>query len=166
MGVVHNPDGEYAREMQRWNTPKRLGGYGPDGYEPFPKMLYKADRWENGKAMVGHPGAATGEPVATAFSTRCQHVVADADAYLTARNAGWCDSPDEALTVFENEQREVARAAAEAQHGARRMSDRAQAEFTEAQADEDHVPDPAAPYVSPADKKRAYDKARRAKKEH
>ena len=154
MAVIHNPEGEYAKELKRWDTPKRLGGYGPDGFEQFPKMLYKADRWTNGKAMVGHPGAATGLPEELAFSNRCQHTAHNGDEYIRARNAGWCDSPEEALEAFEEAQQSVAREAAEAKHKAVRMSEKANAEFDAAQVEsEDHVPDPEAPKKAPKGKR-------------
>ena len=42
MAIIHNPDSEYSREMAKWNTQKRHGGFGANGYEPFPKMVYQA----------------------------------------------------------------------------------------------------------------------------
>ena len=42
MAIIHNPDSEYSREMTKWNTQKRHGGFGANGYEPFPKMVSHA----------------------------------------------------------------------------------------------------------------------------
>lgn len=166
MGVVQNPDSEYSKELAKWNTPKRLGGMAPNGPEEFPKMMFRAQRWpDSGKAMVGHPGAAVGDPQAMTFSNSCQRTVHDGDERDQAIRAGWFDQPDEALDGFEQEQRDIARATAEGKHGARRMSGKAEAEFDAAQAEsEDHVPDLPVPAISPADKKRAYDKLRRSGK--
>lgn len=169
MGVVHNPESEYMKEVAKWNTPKRLGGEGPNGHEEFPKMMFRAQRWpDSGKVMCGHPGAAVGDPDAMSFSNSCQRTVRNGEEYAQATRAGWFDGPEEALAGFELEQRDIARATAEAKHGARRMSERAEAEFDKAQHEsEDHVPDLPAPALSPADKKRAKaaaDKARRAAK--
>lgn len=156
MGVVHNPESEYMKEMKKWDTPKRLGGMAPDGFEAFPKMVFKAFRDENGKARCGHPLAATGDAEAMSFTNKCQMTVNNADEYNRAMNAGWSDGPDEALEALEAQQQDIARAVAEGKHGARRMTEKAEREFDAAQAEsEDHVPDIPVPAVSPADKKRA-----------
>ena len=46
MPVVYTPESEYKKELDRWNTPKRQGGFAPDGHEEFPLMLYKAFAYE------------------------------------------------------------------------------------------------------------------------
>ncbi|MBM4072339.1 MAG: hypothetical protein FJ271_25935 [Planctomycetes bacterium] len=149
MGIVLGPENETAKELKRWDTPKRLGGMNADGKDEFPKMVYKADRWTNGKTMCGHPGVATGEPIATAFTAACQRTVFDGDEYASARRAAWYDSPELAIKAFEAAQRGVADAVAEEQYRVNRMSESAQAEFRDAQAGEEHVPDPPAPKKAP-----------------
>ena len=169
MGVVHNPESEHMKEVAKWNTPKRLGGEGPNGYEEFPKMMFRAQRWpDSGKVMCGHPGVAVGEPASVTFSNSCQRVVNNGDEYAQSKRAGWFEHPDEASAGFEVEQRDIARATAEAKYGARKMSELAEREFDVAQHEsEDHVPDLPVPARTPADKARAKaaaDKARRAAK--
>jgi hypothetical protein len=33
MAIIHNPDSEYSREMQQWNTQKRHGGKNANGFD-------------------------------------------------------------------------------------------------------------------------------------
>ncbi|MDA1095309.1 MAG: hypothetical protein O3A25_18915 [Acidobacteria bacterium] len=147
MAVIHNPESEFAKEMARWNAPKRLGGHNANGFEAFPKMLYKAHLWTNGKPMVGHVDQ-TDE--ASSFTQRCQMTVFDADELRQAQANGWSDHPTTALDAFETAEQTVARAAAEEQFRVRRMGEQAQAEFTTAQeASHRHDPDPAPPKKRP-----------------
>jgi hypothetical protein len=64
MAIIHNPDSEYSRELAKWDTPERHGGFGPNAHEEFPKMMYRARERENGKVMCGDPLAATGDALA------------------------------------------------------------------------------------------------------
>lgn len=151
MGVVHSPESEYTREMERWNTPKRFGGHGPNGYEPFPKMLYRAmeNPLRNGKVMCGDPGVAVGDDKAESFTRGCQLIVQNEDERDRALKAGWCTSPDAAIAAFNRQYETVATAAAEEAYRVNRMpNERARDEFHQAQEQADgydHVPDPAAP---------------------
>lgn len=146
MGVVISQDSELGKELARWDAPKREGGMNANGYEPYPAMVFRAHRWSNGKVMCGHPGAATGEPEAMAFTRQCQDIVHDAEEHAKMRRAGWHDSPQAALDAFEQQERATADAAAEEQFRVQRMSEKAQAEFSDAQdASSFHTPDPAAP---------------------
>lgn len=146
MAVVISQDSELGKELARWDAPKREGGMNANGFEAYPAMVFRAARWSNGKAMCGHPGVATGEPEATAFTNQCQFIVQDADEHAKMRRAGWHNSPQEALDAFERDERTTADAAAEEQFRVTRMSERAQREFDAAQdATDFHDPDPAAP---------------------
>jgi hypothetical protein len=147
MPVVIAPESEQGKELAKWDAPKSQGGMRCDGYEPYPKMLYKADRYPgSGKVMVAHPLAGTGDAVADAFSTRCWHTVKDAEEHAAAGRAGWYDTPAEALEAFEKAETAKADAAANAAFHVKRMSEKAQQEFADAQdAAEFHAPDPPAP---------------------
>lgn len=166
MGIVRTGETEYDRELARWNTPKRLGGHGPDGYERFPQMLYKAFRHDNGQTMcmeppplvhmfLSMPEFLRAEAVAKAFTDKCQTTVRNEAEYDRARAEGWRDTSAEAIAHFEAMQREIADAAAEEQFRVRRMGEKARGEFDAAQASTDaHVPDLPAPKKRPGRPKR------------
>lgn len=151
MPIVWNDESEYAKELKKWNTPKRHGGFGPDGYERYPQMLYKAFRDENGqtKCMEPPPQAyefltmpefMRAEARAMAFTNKCQITVKSDAEYDRARAEGWRDTPGDAIAYFEAQQREIADAAAEEQFRVRKMSEKSQAEFADANAaTADHV---------------------------
>ncbi len=167
MAVVISQDSELGKELARWDAPKREGGMNANGFEPYPAMVFRAQRFSNGKVMCGHPGAATGDAEAMAFTHQCQFIVSTAEEHAKMHRAGWHDTPNAAIDAFERDERATANAAAEEQFRVKRMSDKAQAEFDTAQdASDFHDPDPAAPETSSADKARArkaaYDKQRRA----
>lgn len=161
MPIVRTGETEYDREMERWNTPKRMGGHGPDGYERFPQMLYKAFRDENGqvKCMTPPPMAhmylsmpefMRAEAIADSFTKKCQITVKSESEYERERANGWRDSAPEAVEYFEAQQREIADAAAEEQFRLRRMSEKAQSEHAAANAETDaHVVEVPAPKKRP-----------------
>lgn len=144
MPIVRSGETDHDKEMARWDLPKRMGGYGPDGFEPYPRMLYKAHRRDNGKVMCMDMSALYGEDMATvaraeAFNASCQKVVQSEDQYLIAKGQGWCDTPTAALEAFEQQQQALAQAAAEVNYQVRRMSEAAQREHAEADAATDAV---------------------------
>lgn len=151
MPMVISPDSELGKELARWDAPKSQGGMRCDGYEPYPKMLYKADRYPgSGKVMVAHPLAGTGDAVADAFSARCWLTVKSPEEHEAANRAGWCDTSSEALAAFERAATAEADAAANAAYHVRRMSEQAQQEFADAQdAAEFHDPEVKAPKLKP-----------------
>ena len=137
MGVVRTGESEYDKELQKWDTPKRLGGYGPDGFEAFPRMLYKAHRRENGKVMCMDMEAlyATDMNVALradAFNRSCQTTVNNQHELDRELANGWRPSPQEALDYQESLARDIAQAAAETNWSVQRMSDKARAEHAAA----------------------------------
>lgn len=166
MGIVLNDESEYAKELKRWNTPKRLGGYGPDGYEPFPAMLYKAFRHENGQTQcmepppqmyefADMPSFMRAEAKAKAFTDRCQLTVRSQAQFDIEYANGWRKTAEDAIAHFEALQREIADAAAEEQFRVRRMSDAAQRELAAANAaTEDHVVEVPIPRKKPGRKPR------------
>lgn len=127
-GMVISPHSEYAKEMKKWNTPKRQGGYGPDGYEEYPRMLYKARDEGNGKAEVhrmpparwAFPRGPEGDHewnqaclTTEEFTKRCQTIVHSDDEKANMLSRGWCLTSDEALAAYEREQQAIGDAAAE-----------------------------------------------------
>ncbi len=134
MGIAHNPDSVYAREMARWDLPKREGGFRPDSFEAFPAMLYKAHPNAQGTVMCGDPRAAMGDAQAETFSRKCQLLIRSQEEADRATRDGWAATPDEALARYESDQRGVADAAAARHFTDQRMSAPAQAEATAADA--------------------------------
>jgi hypothetical protein len=139
MPVVYSPESEYAKELARWDTPKRLGGMNANGFEAFPRMLYKAFPHPQlqGKVLCGDPRMATGLyvdakdiVVAESFTRQCQRTVRDQEELDRASKEGWVCSPSEALAAYERAQQQVGEAAAEEAYRVQRMSAPAQAEFT------------------------------------
>jgi hypothetical protein len=128
MAIIHNPDSEYSRELAKWNTQKRHGGFGPNGHEEFPKMMYRAKERENGKVMCGDPLAATGDPAGEAFSRSCQKIVNDQDELDMSVKQGWYATPDLALVGYENTQMGMADITAMRHFSDQRMGETAQAE--------------------------------------
>jgi hypothetical protein len=146
MAIIHNPDSEYSRELAKWNTQKRHGGFGPNGHEEFPKMMYRAMERDNGKVMCGDPAAATGDAVGEAFSRSCQTVVNDQDEMDKSLKQGWHDTPDLALAGYEDNQESIADIAAMRHFSDQRMSETAQAEAKAADdATHRHMPSIPAP---------------------
>jgi hypothetical protein len=142
MGVIHNPESEYSRELERWNIPKRLGGFNADHFEFFPLMLYKAFAEDNGKVMCGHPLAAVGDVKGEAFARRCQLSVKNTEELDRARKMGWSDSPDSAIALFEKQQRTIADETAARHYRDQRMGEQARLEASAADAaTHEHVPD-------------------------
>jgi len=143
MGIVRTGESAYDLEMAKWDTPKRNGGYGPDGFEEYPRMLHKAHRRENGKVEYMDLNAIYAidpaiQAKADAFNRSCQKSVKNEAEYLRAKAEGWCDSPEDALAYHEKLQQDIATAAAEAAHGVRGMSEQAREEFAAADANTEH----------------------------
>lgn len=139
MGVVRTGESSFDKEMDKWDTPRRLGGMKPDGYEPFPQMLYKAHQLENGKWAVN-------DPYDENWSKRCQVIVRDERELTRQLEQGWRPSPTEAVDYAERVQEEIANAAAERHYADQRLSDKARREAAAIDAESnEHIPDIAAP---------------------
>lgn len=143
MPIVRSGETEHGKELAKWDLPKRMGGYGADGFEPYPRMVYKAHRRENGKVMCLDMAALYGEDMATvaraeAFNASCHKTVMSEEQYRLAKGQGWSDTPTEALELFERDAQSLATAAAEAAYQVQRMTDKARAEFETADAATEH----------------------------
>ena len=142
MGVIHNPESAYSREMSRWDSPKREGGFNVNSFEPFPAMVYKAFARENGKVMCGDPLVAVGEAQAETFARKCQLTVQNQDELDTAIKRGWSETPDEALVLYESDRVDLATVTAQRHFSDQRLSASAQAEAATADAaTHEQVPD-------------------------
>lgn len=130
MAVVVSPDSAFAKELTKWDTPKRLGGYKCDGFEAFPKMLYRAFKDEGGKVRCYEINPKTGEPYPGVTLS-----VNSEDERIKALNQGWVDgTPKDAIDAFEKAEQAIGNAAAEAIASAKRMSATAQREMDDVQA--------------------------------
>lgn len=164
MGVVINPQSELGKELQKWEqfpTRSMDGTVIPAGnpyvFREYPRMLYKAQTFRNGKTLCFGPpvspfGWRDGNEYqqaileSEAFTKACQRVVRDESEHAIAKGQGWCVSPAEAVEFAEKREQELAREAAEALHAASKMSEKASAEFDAAyDASDVHIADVAAP---------------------
>jgi hypothetical protein len=160
-------DSFHVKERKKWDTPKSIGGMKCNGYEPYPKMLYKAQQNPlSGKFEVG----ATRDVLSTdrtvvifnaeQFSTSCQLIVNDEREEARAKAEGWRNSPKAALDYHEGKETESLVAAAVRAHEDRNMSDAAKAEAAAVEA----ATDGQVAEIPTADKRReSLEKARAAK---
>lgn len=132
-----SPESELGKEMAKWEKPYR--------YEPFPKMLYRANRRPDGKPSVNEsddrlfgnqPGAAE------LFSNTCQMTVYSESELTKYLEMGWRDHPKTAMEFFEEKEKAVGNAAAHRAFEDRKLSEKAQAEIKAAEdATAEHVPE-------------------------
>lgn len=161
MGIVRTGESEMDKELKKWDTPKRLGGYNTDGFEPYPRMLYKAVKKDSGKVVCLEPAPNLAyfqkdadflreEARIDASNRANQRIVGSSQEQEQARSQGWRETPALAIEYVEKLEQEMAQAAAEANYASQRMTQKARDERAalEAATDE-HVPD-----VTPAVKKR------------
>jgi hypothetical protein len=127
MPVLYSPESAIAKELAKWN--------GPYAHQPFPRMVYRAMRTDDGSVVVTHP-----EP---AVASQCQLTVKDQAELQRALESGWREHPDEAKALLESRRRKVADEAAHRAWDDRNMSDAAKAEAAQAEAAAgiDHVPE-------------------------
>jgi hypothetical protein len=146
MPVIRTGDTEADKELQQWDRPKREGGYRADGYEPYPKMLYKAVRRPDGVVVCTEVDPKTG-----AMYGGTSRIVEDRREHDVARGQGWVEGPVAALARFEQERQGVAQAAAEEAFRVPRMGDKARAEFQALETSDtiEHVVDVPAPKKRP-----------------
>lgn len=164
MGVIINPESELGKELQKWEQFPRTGVDGtvypagnPYVFRPYPKMLYKAQAWKNGKALCFAPPVSPygwrdgnehqqAQIEADAFTRSCQRIVKDEGEHGIAKGQGWCETPQEAQAQHEARLDALAREAAEAAFAANRMGEGARREFDAAtDATEHQIADVPAP---------------------
>lgn len=135
-------DTNAAKELRRWNTPKRDGGMRPDGFEEFPKMLYKARRGPNGGPFI------VIDPRDESWSEQNCLTVGNRHEEEKALEEGWRGpSPKEAIAYQNALEDAISMAAAERAQSDKRMSEKARAEAEAADAETaEHLPEiPVAP---------------------
>lgn len=152
MPVLHNPYGESGKEIRKWEQHDTQYSINEDGisepgnryaYRPYPRMLYRAIQ-RMGKHLCCPPppdpmGFATDKEYERAcldmeqIGRQSTRVVQSEDEERRAKNEGWRDSPDAALAALKAEEDAIATAAAEAAYAAQRLTEKARAEFDQAQ---------------------------------
>jgi hypothetical protein len=139
-GIEYPDSSEFAKEMKKWDAPKRAGGYNADRFLEFPRMLYKAALNElSGKfEAIAYRDVLSQDRSrvifdAEEFNRRCQMIVNSGDEYERAKKDGWRESPGEAMEAHKAEMAEIAREAAHQAYLDRNMSERAQAERSAAE---------------------------------
>ena len=132
-----------AKELKKWDLPKRQGGYNADGYEEYPRMLYKAqpDPTTNSKTLVVrlledvyHANGRDIRLYADQFNARCQMIVKSDHELDQAYKAGWRKSEKEAMEYVRGLENAVAEAAAFRNYEDRNKSELAKREIEAAEA--------------------------------
>ncbi|HAD74707.1 MAG TPA: hypothetical protein DCG16_02920 [Gemmatimonadetes bacterium] len=152
MAIVHNPDSDYARELEKWNQPTTNGGFGAARFEEYPLMVFKAFKRDNGRVMCGDPLATVGDAEGEAFSRSCQLIVRNNDERDRAMADGWSVAPNKAIEKFEHDMQSIAEVTAQRHFADQGLSDLAKAEATQADA-ATHEQVPAVP-ITPVKRKR------------
>jgi hypothetical protein len=152
MAIVHNPDSDYAREMEKWDQTTSNGGFGAARFEEYPLMVFKAFQRDNGRVMCGDPLATVGDAEGEAFSRSCQLIVRNDDEHDRALGDGWSKGPDTAIEKFERDMQSIAEVTAQRHFADQGLSDLAKAEATQADA-ATHEQVPAVP-ITPIKRKR------------
>ncbi len=108
---IITPQSVEGRELRRWDLPKSRGGMNRDGYEEYPKCLYKAGRPDHANVKV------TGSKT-----------VRDEQEERLALGQGWSVTQEAAIELVHKTHTEMGKLAAERAYVERRMSPKAQAE--------------------------------------
>ncbi len=128
MPIQITPESELGKELAKWEKPYK--------YEPFPAMMYKANRRPDGVVSVGEARDELfgGQPgAAEAFSATCQTTVKDDTEMIRALELGWRKSPAEAVEHFEEKDKFLSTAAGHRAHEDRNMSPGAKREAAAAE---------------------------------
>jgi len=147
MGMKIEEDSALGKEIAKWNAPKRAGGMRADGFEEFPKMLYRAQPNAQGAFMVfdmvGERSTDANRVEATrTFNTGNCLKVGNAQEERNAMSRGWRRSVPDAMDHALQVQSDLSTAAAEANYAARSMSEKARRELDAANAEtSEHVAD-------------------------
>jgi hypothetical protein len=149
MPLEWSNDSFFKKESRKWDTPKRDGGYRCDGYEPYPKMLYKAQR----NPMTNQYVVAIAEDYLSldkttvllgveAFNATCQKTVNDQREEERAYADGWRDHPQKAMDYHTGVEKEKAVEHAVRNYTDRNMGEKAKAEIAAVESKStQHVPE-------------------------
>jgi hypothetical protein len=134
----------HMKALAKANARISQGGTHADGFQEFPKMLYRAKKHPfGGKFYVSldedelSPDRTRVLVDAQAFNRQCQMTVEDAEKEARAREDGWRPSQAEAVQYRLDEDKREAHEAAARNHADRNMSEKA---LTEAKRVEEATP--------------------------
>ena len=128
MSIQITAESDLGKELAKWEKPYK--------FEPFPAMMYKANRRPDGVISVGEANDERlgGQPgCAEAFSATCQTTVKDETEMVRALELGWRKSPHDAMEHFEEKERLLSTSAAHRAHDDRNMSPAAKREAAAAE---------------------------------
>lgn len=153
MAVIWTEESKFVKEMakhEQHQSKWTLGDLKPGNpyvYRPYPRMLYKAHKRDNGKYEVALP--VSGRHLflndgdwqrhmddVLRFNSECQKTVETEREHQKAREDGWMDSMTEALDFHKKLDDMVAKAAAERNYQDRNMSDGAKAEAAQFESEQ------------------------------
>lgn len=128
----------HRKILKQFNTPKSQGGFRCDGFEEFPKMLYRAQRHPLGGkfyvALEKDEMSLDGNKVivdAQAFNRTCQMIVETPEMEERAIKGGWRKSMGEAMQYVQDEELRLATEAAHRNYDDRNMGAKAKAQAEE-----------------------------------
>lgn len=152
MGLVISPESDLGKELSKWEQHRTrivaddaMPG-NPYVFREYPKALYQArlhPRSGQATCLMPAPDTLTCRDEkeferlcneTDNWNAKAMRKVPHEEAERLAKGQGWAESPKAALEVFEKEQQEIARLAAEAAFQAQRMGEKARAELAEADA--------------------------------
>lgn len=146
-GIYITPQSEWGKtlaQFEQFPTPYAPRPGNPYTYRPFPKMMYRAEKFQ-GRICIDGLAAdrlsfrddaewTRAQEEAARFTERCQLTVQNELEMSRAYEAGWRESPQEAVAHAEARDRDVSTAAAERAHADRHLSEAAQREVAQAEA--------------------------------
>lgn len=125
----------HMNALKQANATLSQGGTHAEGFQEFPKMLYRASKHPISKryyvALDEDELSLDRTRVlvdAQAFNRQCQLTVEDAEKEARAKKDGWCTSQAEALQWREDQDKRDAHAAAHRNYEDRNLSEKALAE--------------------------------------
>ena len=144
-GIVIIPGSNLQKENEKWEQfPGKWGSNpgNPYRYQPFPKMLYRADKFQGVVVCMAappdpmeyaNPGEYTRkEEQARRFNESCQKVVKNEAEMATAMESGWRETPAEAVEYVKAKDAAYMERAANRAYTDRNLSEKAQAEVAKA----------------------------------
>ena len=132
-----------AKELKKWDLPRRQGGMRPDSPEEYPRMLYKAQPDPSTPsgilkvrldADVFHANGRDIQLYAEEFNRRCQTIVKNEEECQKYIKGGWRKTMSEAMEYVREQENAVAVAAAHRNYEDRNRTEPAKREIEAAEA--------------------------------
>lgn len=144
-GIVIIPGSNLQKENEKWEQfPGKWGSNpgNPYRYQPFPKMLYRADKFQGVVVCMAappdpmeyaNPGEYTRkEEQARRFNESCQKIVKSEAEMAVAMESGWRETPEDAVAWVKARDAAHMERAANRAYTDRNLSEKAQAEVAKA----------------------------------